>query len=94
MGKVSLQRTPPPRVRAPRLNKMVHQRNLPSPLSEDEVSYELISWVRSLGSGKDRFAENASPSSENTKNEQVWFTSEILFHLRAKMRSVISYPLG
>jgi len=40
VGKVCSQRTPPPGVRAPRLNETVHQRNPPSPLSEDEVKYE------------------------------------------------------
>jgi len=90
-GKVSSQRTPPRRVRALRLNEMVHQRNPPSPLSKDEVSYESFAWVRSLESGKNRFAENASPSIEN---EQVWFTNEVLFGLRVEMRSVISCPLG
>ena len=63
------------------MNEMVNQRNPPSPLSEDEISYESFAWVRSLESGKGRFAENAFPSSENTKNEQVWFTSEILLCL-------------
>jgi len=83
-----------PRVRTPRMNEMVHHRNPPSPLSEDEVSYKPFAWVRSLESGKDRFAENTSPSSENTKKEQVWFTSEILSRLWVEMRSVISCSLG
>jgi len=48
------------------------------PLSEDEVRYELFTWVRSLESGRGRFVENTSSSSENAKNEQVWFTSKIL----------------
>jgi len=81
VGKVGWQRTPPPRVRTPRLNEIVHQRNPPSHLSEDEVSYESFAGVRSLKSGKGRFVENTSPSSENTKNEQVWFTREILLRL-------------
>jgi len=42
-----------------------------SPLSEDEVRVEPFAWVRSLECGKGRFVEN-------TKNEQVWFTREIL----------------
>jgi len=46
---------------------MVHQRNPPSPLSEDEVRYESSPYVRGLECGKGRFAENASPSSENAK---------------------------
>jgi len=69
-GKVSSQRTPPPRVRALRLNEMVHQRNPPLPLSEDEVRYELFPCVRGLEKGKGKFAENTSPSSESTKVER------------------------
>ena len=93
-GTTGSQRTPPPRVRAPRINEMVHQWNPPSPLSEDEVSCESFFWLRGLENGKGRFAENTSPSSENTKNEQVWFTSETLIRLWAKMRSVTNRSLG
>jgi len=39
-------------------------------LSGDEARYKLFAWVRGLESGKGRFAENTSPSSENPKAEQ------------------------
>jgi len=44
---------------------MVHQRN---PLLRGQS--QAIPWVRSLGSGKGRFAENTSPSGKNAKVEQ------------------------
>jgi len=37
---------------------MVHQLNPPLSSGEDEVSYEPFTWVRSLKTGKGRFAEN------------------------------------
>jgi len=77
-GRVGSQRTPPPRVRTPRMNKHGSKAISSFALSEDEVIYEPFAWVRSLESGKGRFVENTSPSSENAMNEQVWFTSEIL----------------
>jgi len=49
---------------------MVHQRNPPLPLSEDEVRYELFPCVRGLENEKGRFTENASPSSENAMVER------------------------
>jgi len=57
---------------------MVHQRNPPSPLSEDEVRYESFPCVRGLECGKGRFVENASPSSENAEVETNG-SSEISF---------------
>ena len=40
VGKVGSQRTPPPRVRTPRMNKYGSQQNPLSSLSGDKVSYE------------------------------------------------------
>jgi len=51
-GKVGSQRTPPPRVRTPRLNEMVHQKNPLSPLSGDEVSYKLSLGLEVLRAGE------------------------------------------
>jgi len=48
---------------------MVHYLNPLSPLREDEVSYEPLTWVRGLEVGKGRFAENTSPLSENGKDD-------------------------
>jgi len=49
---------------------MVHQRNPPLPLSEDEVIHKLSPCVRGLEEEKGSFAENAFPSSENAKAER------------------------
>jgi len=57
-------------VKTPRLISTVHQLNHLLPLGEDEVSYKLFTWVRSLKTRKGRFVENTSPLSENTKVEQ------------------------
>jgi len=67
--KVGSQRTPPPRVRTPRLNEMVHQINPPLTLSKGKVSSEPSLWVRGLENGKCRFIKNTSPSCENAKDE-------------------------
>jgi len=69
--KVGSQRTPPPSSENAKVERNSSPVKSSSPLSEDEVSYELFPCVRGLESGKGRFVENTSPSSENAKNEQV-----------------------
>jgi len=53
-GRFAENTSPHPRVKTPRLNRMVHQLNPPlTSYSKDEVSYEPSPWVTSLKGGQD-----------------------------------------